>query len=378
MTAFTREQVRKFAPLAKAELVEVLVNGIDLLEAAQINTPLRLQHFMAQVATETGGLRQIEENLSYSAERLRQVWPSRFPNLTSAKLYARNPKKLAAKVYGGRMGNKTPEDAWNFRGSGLLQTTGRENFTKAGYADNPDYLRTPDGALHAALEFWTRNGCNAFADRDDVTGLRRRINGGTNGLAEARTYLRKAKQVFVTFEDVEPESVAAMPPARIRELQNHLLRVGYIELGRADGQIGTRTIAAISSFQAENGLTVNGQFDDDTVEALYSAEPREVVRASDEPTDPTILRIGKKLQTGAVGLLGASGISLAGDPLSNLEAARDLYSRAKFVLEPFSWLSTFAHDHWMLLVGAAGAGIFYYGHRISKVTVEQHLTGRTA
>jgi putative chitinase len=199
MTAFTRDQVRKFAPLARADLIEVLVNGTDLLEAAQINTPLRLQHFMAQIATETGGLKSIEENLSYSAERLRAVWPNRFPNLATAKLYARNPKKLAAKVYGGRMGNKTAEDAWNYRGSGFLQNTGLDNFKAAGHEKDPDYLRTPDGALHAALEFWTRNGCNAFADRDDVVGLRRRINGGTNGLAECRTWLAKSKKIFVTF-----------------------------------------------------------------------------------------------------------------------------------------------------------------------------------
>lgn len=378
MTAFTREQVRKFAPLAKAELVEVLVNGIDLLEAAQINTPLRLQHFMAQIATETGGLRQIEENLSYSAERLRAVWPSRFPNLTTAKLYARNPKKLAAKVYGGRMGNKTPEDAWNFRGSGLLQTTGRDNFTKAGHADDPDYIRTPDGALHAALEFWTRNGCNAFADRDDVTGLRRRINGGTNGLTEAKTYLKKAKSVFTSFDNVKPESAPPMPKARIMELQNHLLRVGYIELGRADGQIGSKTIAAISMFQAENGLNVNGRFDDDTIEALYSAEPREVIRASDTPTDPTILQHAKTLKAGAAGLMSTAGISLAADPLSNLEIAKGYYDRIKEIGAPFEYAMAFAQNHWMLLLGAAAAGVYYYGHRIQKVTVEQHLTGRTA
>jgi putative chitinase len=378
MTAFTREQVRKFAPLAKADLVEVLVNGADLLEAAQISTPLRLQHFMAQIATETGGLKSIEENLNYSAERLRQVWPSRFPNLTTAKLYAHNPQKLAGKVYGGRMGNKNAKDAWDFRGSGLLQNTGRENFEKAGYADNPDYLRTPDGALHAALEYWTRNNCNALADKDDVVGLRRRINGGTNGLPECRTWLTKAKKIFTKIDRVEIAATPSLPPARIRELQNQLLRLGYIELGRADGAIGQKTVGAISMFQADNGLTVNGEFDTATAELLYVAEPRVIERASDEPTDPTILQHAKTLKNGALGLLGTAGISLASDPLSQIEVMKGYYDRAKEFGAPFEYAMAFAQNHWMLVLGALGAGVYYYGRRIEKVTVEQHLTGRTA
>jgi putative chitinase len=377
MTAFTRDQVRKFAPLARADLIEVLVNGTDLLEAAQINTPLRLQHFMAQIATETGGLKSIEENLSYSAERLRQVWPSRFPNLASAKLYARNPKKLAAKVYGGRMGNKTPEDAWNFRGSGLLQNTGRENFTKAGHADDPDYLRTPDGALHAALEFWTRNGCNAFADRDDVTGLRRRINGGTNGLAECRTWLAKAKKIFTVFVEEKVTANPKLPRERIRELQNQLLRLGYIELGGADGLMGTKTLGAISMFQAENGLTVTGLFDEETQEALYTAEPRVVERSSDEPTDPTIKRAAGTLKKGAVGLMSVAGIGTL-NPLDVIETGKGYVDRVKALGLPLDTAVNFATNHWLLILGVVGAGVFYYGRRIEKVTVEQYLTGRTA
>jgi putative chitinase len=377
MTAFTRDQVRKFAPLARADLIEVLVNGTDLLEAAQINTPLRLQHFMAQIATETGGLKSIEENLNYSAERLRQVWPSRFPSLTSAKLVAHNPKKIAAKVYGGRMGNKTPEDAWNFRGSGLLQNTGRDNFTKAGHADDPDYLRTPDGALHAALEFWTRNGCNAFADRDDVVGLRRRINGGTNGLAECRTWLAKAKKVFTVFVEEKVTANPKLPRERVRELQNQLLRLGYIELGEADGLLGTKTLGTISMFQAENGLSVTGEFDEETQEALYTAEPRVVERSSDTPTDPTILKAAKTLKSGAVGLMGVAGVSLT-DPLGSVSILKGYKEQVGELLTPFHFLTSFAADHWMLIAGAAAAGVYIYGRRIEKVTVEQHLSGRTA
>ncbi|TXM68305.1 peptidoglycan-binding protein [Methylobacterium sp. WL120] len=377
MTAFTRDQVRKFAPTARADLIEVLVNGVDLLEEAGINTPLRLQHFLAQVATETGGLRQIEENLNYSAERLRAVWPSRFPNITSAKLYAHNPKKLAAKVYGGRMGNKTPEDAWNYRGSGMLQTTGRENFTRAGYAEIYETLRTPDGSLHAALKFWTDNKCNTFADRDDVVGLRRRINGGTNGLNEARTWLAKAKKIFVTFESVPEIGATRLPKARVMELQNQLLRLGYIELGRADGDVGTKTVGAISMFQAENGLTVSGMFDEDTAQALYTAEPREINRTGDEPTDPTVKRAASTLKNGALGLASVAGFTGL-DPLSVAETAKGYVDRVKAFGLPLDSVLHYAGQHWLILVAVAAGGVYYYGRRIEKVTMEQFRTGRTA
>lgn len=98
-----------------------------------------LAAILAEVYHETGGTMQpVEENLNYSAKRLTQVWPGRFPTIASAQPYANNPQKLANKVYGGRMGNTGPNDGWMFRGRGLPQITGRDNYRRAGIEGNPD------------------------------------------------------------------------------------------------------------------------------------------------------------------------------------------------------------------------------------------------
>ena len=196
---FTLDRLRSFAPNSKPELRQAFVAGMADIVKAGITTPIRARHFMAQIATETGGLSAIEENLNYSAERLHQVWPTRFPTVSSAQPYAHNPQALANRVYRNRLGNggTSSNDGWNFRGGGMLQTTGRDNYRRAGHEADPAALRTPLPALLAALKFWSDHGCNALADQDAMMGLRKVINGGTNGLEDCRTWLSKAKGIFV-------------------------------------------------------------------------------------------------------------------------------------------------------------------------------------
>lgn len=192
-TILTAAIIRKVCPSARADLVAEIAGAGARLAAAGITTKLRAAHFLSQIATETGGLRAIEENLNYSAARLVKVWPKRFPTLAAARPYANNPEALANHVYGSRLGNTQPGDGWRYRGGGMMQTTGRSNYRSAGHEKDPEALRQPGPALDAALHYWSTNGCNALADRDDVTALRARINGGANGLPETRTYLKKAK-----------------------------------------------------------------------------------------------------------------------------------------------------------------------------------------
>ena len=247
--------LRAVAPSARADVIAALNAADDRIAAAEIATPLRLAHFVAQMATESGGFTRLEEDLFYSAERLCQVWPKRFPTLAAAKPYARNPKALAEKVYGGRMGNVKPGDGWRYRGGGLMQNTGRANYRAAGFEADPDRLRTPAGAIAAALTFWIDNGCNALADADDVAALRRRVNGGTNGLDECRAYLAKAKAAV-----------------RVIPAQAKLKALRY-PVGAVDGEHGDRTTAAVQLLQKKVGLPVTGELDDDTVAALDAAEP---------------------------------------------------------------------------------------------------------
>ncbi len=172
----------------------------DVLAATPLaDRPLRLAHFLAQVCHETGGLRILVENLNYSAKRLTEVWPSRFPTLSAAAAFANNPRALANKVYGGRMGNVDPDDGWTYRGRGLLQITGRDHYAQNGRAlgipleAHPDLALAPEHALAIALETWRAKGCDAPADADDIVAVTRRINGGLIGLEDRRAWLRKAK-----------------------------------------------------------------------------------------------------------------------------------------------------------------------------------------
>lgn len=118
------------------------VQGIDAIldEAERRGTPLtHLAAILAEAHHETGGAMQpVSENLNYSAKRLTEVWPSRFPTVAAAAPYANNPRKLANKVYGGRLGNTGPDDGWLYRGRGLAQITGKTNYAKFGLAAAPD------------------------------------------------------------------------------------------------------------------------------------------------------------------------------------------------------------------------------------------------
>ena len=158
-----------------------------------INTPRRAAAFLATAVHETGGLRRMEEALSYSAGRMVVVWPSRFTAAT-AGAYAHSPERLANKVYASRMGNgdEASGDGWKFRGAGLIQITGRANYAalaKAfgrGVDDAAAWVRTREGAAVSAAWWWSANGCNELADAGDVAGWRRRVNGGLVGLEDVQ------------------------------------------------------------------------------------------------------------------------------------------------------------------------------------------------
>ncbi|MBT1154389.1 glycoside hydrolase family 19 protein [Aminobacter anthyllidis] len=196
------DELKAFAPGGRPALIKAIADAQPEMERAGINTPLRICHFMAQMFVESGGLRVTEENLNYSAKRLCAVWPKRFPTLKSAEPYAMNPRALANKVYGGRMGNVGPDDGWRFRGRGPKQVTGKDNYRAIGKVLGLDLVKEPDLLLEAligvraAISFWKMNGCNAPADKNDIRGVTLKVNGGYNGLADRRAAFRKAVQIW--------------------------------------------------------------------------------------------------------------------------------------------------------------------------------------
>ena len=199
----TAEMLRTIAPRGRNDLIEALPPLLNkYLPKYDVNTPQRVALFLANVMAETGGLKIMEENLSYTAERMMVVWPSRFPTLESAQPYARNPRKLANKVY-NRFGNRAIADGgWKYRGRGFMQTTFVDNYRLAEKATgldlvaNPDLLLDPEPALIAALVFWQSKGCNELADQNRQTDCRKRINGGTHGLTRMKNYFRVALPIM--------------------------------------------------------------------------------------------------------------------------------------------------------------------------------------
>jgi putative chitinase len=167
----------------------------------QINSALRIAHWVAQFAHESAHFTRFEEGLSYSAERLCAVWPRRFPTIAAAQEYARDPEGLANKVYGGRMGNSAPGDGWRYRGRGP-QITGRENYKLAERGTglpliaNPGLAALPENFTLLACDYWDRQSCNRMADRDDLIGITEAVNGGRVGLADRRALLLKCLKVM--------------------------------------------------------------------------------------------------------------------------------------------------------------------------------------
>ena len=167
----------------------------DTAAKFQINTPLRLAHFLAQCGHESGGFRLTQENLNYSAKGLNGIFKKYFPTEAAAAAYARNPQKIANKVYGNRMGNgpESSGEGYKFRGRGYIQLTGKENYTAFGKAIGEDILANPDKvasnyALLSAAWFFSKNGLHRMADEGAsdavVTKITKRVNGGTIGLAD--------------------------------------------------------------------------------------------------------------------------------------------------------------------------------------------------
>ncbi len=202
----TIEQLLKINKNRNAKDCDYYLNALnDVLPMYKINTGIRLSHFFAQILHESGNLHYKEENLNYSAQALRTVFPKYFPNDEVAVAFARKPEKIANKVYSSRMGNgnETSGDGWKFRGRGLIQLTGHDNYKMCGTAlgvdlvNNPDLLcQNPAIIVSSACWYWDSRDLNELADKDDVLAITKKINGGTNGLEDRKSNLVLAKSVL--------------------------------------------------------------------------------------------------------------------------------------------------------------------------------------
>jgi putative chitinase len=251
---------------------------MEVLPKYGINTPRRVAHFISQCAHESNNFRSLEENLNYSADALTRVFPRYFgAGKRDAAQYARNPEKIANYVYmdqfrTAKMGNINEGDGWRFRGRGLKQLTGRDNYTRFGKSvgmtaeEAAEYVATEKGAIESACWFWDTSKLNTIADTDDVVLMTRRINGGNIGLADRQQRYTRAMQVLTGSAPVAAAPAAA--PAAGGVDMTTVLRVGsrgdtvravQAKLGlTADGAFGPGTERAVKAWQAANGLTADG------------------------------------------------------------------------------------------------------------------------
>lgn len=200
---FTKEQLKEMIP--KNPYVDQWYKALsEILPEYEITTPQRVAAFLAQCAHESGGFIFLKENLNYKAASLRKVFPKYFPDDATAAAYANKPQMIANRVYANRMGNgdEASGDGWKYCGRGLIQLTGKNNYTFfAASLDIPveeasEYLETFEGAVQSACFFWEQNKLNQFADAGDILTLTKRINGGTIGLEDRQKHYTHALHIF--------------------------------------------------------------------------------------------------------------------------------------------------------------------------------------
>ena len=174
----------------------------EVFNKYDISTPQRQACFIGQCAHESGNFKILQENLNYSAEGLMKTWPSRFPTKEIADQYARQPAKIAGKVYNGRLGNTSEEEAAKFLGRGLIQLTGKENYEHCGsglgvdLVGNPDWLANPKYAALSAGWYWNKRNLNALADNMQIEEMTKKINGGSIGLEDRKAKINKVLDII--------------------------------------------------------------------------------------------------------------------------------------------------------------------------------------
>jgi putative chitinase len=282
----TADQLAKIFP-ANKQIAEWHKALSAILPRYNINTPTRIAAFLAQTGHESLDFTVLEENLNYRAAQLVKTWPKRFTPALAAQVVG-DKRRIAEIAYGGRMGNNQPGDGYLFRGQGIIQLTGRDNFTRFGGTINRtaeqtlEYVQTKQGAVEAAAWFWITNNLNRWVDANDFDGLADAINigkktakiGDAHGYADRKVRFERALAVLdgKTKEVVAPRVPTLPTPARPlrRGAKGDLVKQVQIALGiEADGEYGSDTEQAVKDWQVANGeMRITGALSRDQVVKL--------------------------------------------------------------------------------------------------------------
>jgi putative chitinase len=204
MALVTFEQLNEFFEDTDEDVIQKYVDDLNaVMEFYEINNKKRISMFLAQVGHESGGLRTIKENLNYSADRLKVIFPKYFRGVDPSG-YARNPEKIANRVYASRMGNgdENSGDGYRYCGRGLIQLTGKSNYQAFAQdmgmtlEEATEWMSTEEGACWSAGWFWDSRELNQVADKGDVLTATKKINGGTIGLEDRKSHYEAALEIF--------------------------------------------------------------------------------------------------------------------------------------------------------------------------------------
>lgn len=351
----TMEDLKKIAPKAREDFVQAIIDAEPDLDAAGINTRLRMAHFIAQVMTETGGLARLDENMNYSFRSLIRVFSRKTISEAKARDIAGKPVEIANWVYGHRLGNlgRDTMDGWDFRGSGYIQLTGRANFRARGGEIGMDLESDPEAArqalagLMAAVAYWSARDVNSAADDNDHHRVRVLVNGpAAHGEAQARVWFNRAwTRVFADKAAAGFEAGEALVEAgSLSEdalFDTILSEAGFASAeelsNEADGAQSRN--AGLKAFQNEMGLPETGVLDEATQDALL--DPREWRHQEDEieasaPVDAGEQSLSFDLASGEEAAPApaepnegsgatASDVELGDETLVFLDGARSIY-----------------------------------------------------
>ena len=331
----------------QAGYISAILRSQKTFDKYDINTALRLAHFIGQGLIETGFLRYRSENLNYSTDALMRVFPRHFKDRNEAKQYARKPEKIANRVYSNRLGNgdEASGDGWRYRGRGFFQLTGKDNYRYYGELSGIDLVGKPDlieknlrKSVEVAAAYFGKTGLGEHADRNDAKAVSRGVNRGNptssfpaHGEAErivwtnrAIALVRNPDKILKGNEDTSaPEGTLAVGDTgpSVEILQEKLDQLGYA-VGFPDGVYGQQTRRAVLAFQDEYGLPANGVADNTTLMRIDEAlqDPRSARSVGQEMVTANDMRkhgARDVHRTGQAGNAGAAGGVVAGGVAAN-------------------------------------------------------------
>jgi len=392
------ETIKILAPKARADYVAALAGGNAIFVKWGINTPQRLVHFLAVICHETGGLTIVRESMKYSASRIRAVWPSR----RGAARFAGDEHGLANSVYGTRMGNERDgtddDDGWLYRGGGLPQLTGYDNYVACGKAigvdlgGHPELIENATVSLEAAC--WEFSRFVKFCDKG-AAGFHAVCNGINRGDPYAKAdpinwpdrqlwYTRAVDALGVT--PVTDDTLSAGDRgALVLALQKRLLELGYVP-GSLDGIFGPRMRNAVLAFQAENDLSLDGAIGPQTRAYLNGADAKPMplgARVNATVADlreagSTSIASTDKLKDAAKVAAVASGIAGAAKETDVLGGAQGLLSEltaVRTVTTGITDVLQWALSHWYLFAVVVAFLIWKWARTIEAGRLLSHQRG---